>query len=107
MKRYVAPLPRPLMVLPSGLRRRRPRSYLEWRTLRRWQALPPWEESAPGYLLRCAREEAGLTQQELGQRLGCSQQAIAQAESCDSNPTVRFLRAWARALGQRLELSIE
>ncbi|MBZ0115179.1 MAG: helix-turn-helix transcriptional regulator [Thermoanaerobaculia bacterium] len=31
-------------------------------------------------LLRAAREDAGVTQREMGIRLGCSQQAVAQAE---------------------------
>jgi DNA-binding XRE family transcriptional regulator len=106
MKTYVSPLPRRPERLPARLRRRRPRSYLEWKTLRRWGSLPPWEESPAGYLLRSAREEAGLTQQEMGDRLNCSQQAIAQAERWDSNPTVKFVREWAEALGSELELSI-
>ncbi len=106
MKTYVAPPPRPPMRLPPRLRRRRPRSYLEWRALRRWGSLPPWEETPAGYLLRSARQEAGVTQREMGERLACSQQAIAQAERWESNPTVRFLREWARALGRELELSI-
>lgn len=106
MKTYVAPPPRPPGRLPARLRRRRPRRYFEWKTLRRWGALPSWEETPPGYLLRSAREEAGLTQQEMGARLACSQQAIAQAERWDSNPTVGFVRQWAHALGGELELSI-
>jgi transcriptional regulator with XRE-family HTH domain len=43
----------------------------------------------------------------MGKRLGCSQQAIAQAERWGSNPTVQFRREWAQALGQELEISIE
>jgi transcriptional regulator with XRE-family HTH domain len=60
-----------------------------------------------GYLLRSAREEARVTQQEMADRLDCSQQAIAQAERWSSNPTVRFLRRWADALGRELRISIE
>ena len=88
------------------MRRRKPRSYVEWKTLRRWDALPPWEDSPIGYLLRSAREEAGVTQREMGERLGCSQQAIAQAERWASNATVGFARRWARALGRNLEITI-
>jgi transcriptional regulator with XRE-family HTH domain len=57
-----------------------------------------------GYLLRRACEEARLTQEEMGRKLGCSQQAVAQAERWASNPTVRFVREWASALGRELHI---
>jgi DNA-binding XRE family transcriptional regulator len=82
----------------------RPRDYEEWRTLRRWGMLPEWEPESPGYLLRDARERAGLTQAALAGRLGTSQQAVAAAERWDANPTVAFLRRWARACGQDVDL---
>lgn len=106
MKRYVAPPHRPVEHLSFRIRRRRPRSYVEWKTLDRWGALPPWEETPVGYLLRRAREEAELTQNEMGRKLGCSQQAVAQAERWASNPTVRFVRDWASSLGQDLDISL-
>ncbi len=92
--------------LPPGVRRTRPRDYIEWKTLRRWGRLPSWEVSPPGYLLREARERAGLTQTELAARLGCSQQAVAQAERWDGNPTVAFLRSWADATGTEIKLEL-
>lgn len=107
MKTYVAPPPRAVQELPTQVRRRRPRSYLEWETLRRWRSLPPWEDTPAGYLLRRAREGAEVTQREMGRRLGCSQQAVAQAERWASNPTIRFIRDWARALGRNLDISIK
>ena len=88
------------------LRRRRPRGYEEWQALRRWGRLPEQEELVVGYLLREAREACGLTQVELARRIGCSQQAISQAERWQSNPTVQLLERWAEAVGGRLELSI-
>ncbi len=94
------------LTLPRGLKRRKPRSFLEWKTLKGWGVLPDWEETRPGYLLRLWREEAGLTQEEMGSRLGCSQQAVAQAESWGSNPTVRFLQQWATALGCELKIEL-
>lgn len=97
------PLPYPL---PSGLKRSRPREYSEWRALRSWGKLPEWELLPPGYLLRESREKAGLSQIELARRLGCTQQAIAQAERWQSNPTVQFMRAWCEALGADLALEI-
>ncbi len=66
--------------------------------------LPTWEPHPPGYLLRSAREEAGLEQRELARRLGRSQQAVAQAERWASNPTVGFVRRWAAALGIEVEI---
>lgn len=93
--------------LPPDFKRRRPRSYMEWKTLRRWGKLPAWEALFPGYLLREARENAGLSQKQMAERLGCSQQAVAQAERPDSNPTLAFLESWAAALGRQLEISFE
>jgi DNA-binding XRE family transcriptional regulator len=98
------PVPRP--PLSPDIKRTRPRRYVEWKTLRRWGKLPPWEGLFPGYLLREAREGAGLSQRELASRLGCSQQAIAQAERPCSNPTIDFLREWARAVGAELSVSL-
>jgi len=58
----------------------------------------------PGYLLRIARESAGLTQVQLAEQMGITQQAVARAERWGSNPTIAFMRRWARACGQSLEL---
>lgn len=108
IRRPQAPaLRRPLSPLPPGARRRRPRDYLEWRTLYRWGRIPAWEESPPGYLLREARERVGLSQAALAVRLGCSQQAVARAERGDSNPTVDLLRRWSAATGLELLISFE
>jgi DNA-binding XRE family transcriptional regulator len=86
------------------LHRGKPRSYLEWKTLRRWDQLPLSEKSVPGYILKLVREEAGLTQIELSVRLGSSQQAVAQAERWESNPTVSFMRSWLKACGKELKI---
>ena len=88
------------------LTRRRPRSFPEWLQLRRWGKLPEREAHVPGYLLRAARENAGLTQVQLAQKLGRSQQAVARAERWDSNPTARFMVRWANACGLRLEIRL-
>jgi DNA-binding XRE family transcriptional regulator len=92
---------------PALLSRGRPRAFPEWRALRRWGKLPPWEAQVAGYLLRQAREDAGLTQRELGQRLGISQQAVAQAERWVANPTVGLMRRWAASCGAELLITIE
>jgi DNA-binding XRE family transcriptional regulator len=107
MRRFKSPEPRSLPPFPQGLKRRKPRDYLEWTTLREWGKLPDWEESPPGYLLREAREKAGLTQKELAQRLGTTQQAVSQAESPKANPSVGFIRRWMEKCDATLVLDVE
>lgn len=85
---------------------RRPRGYAEWSALARWGKLPAWEPTVPGYLLRKAREDAGLTQAQMAERLGVTQQAVACAERADANPSFRLLEAWGEALGCRIRLEI-
>ena len=103
--RRVPALPRRLAEL--RLNRRRPRHFAEWRTLRRWGKLPPWEQDVAGYRLRLAREDAGLTQAGLADRLGISQQAVAQAERWSANPTVEQIRRWAEACGLTFRMVLE
>jgi DNA-binding XRE family transcriptional regulator len=107
MKTYATP-ETPLPV-PPGMRvtRARPRAFAEWQALRRWGKLPTWERDVAGFLMRQAREDAGLTQRELAVRLGVTQQAVAQAERWDANPSVDLLRRWAAATGTSLVLSFE
>jgi len=90
----------------TQLTRRRPRRFLEWRKLRDWGKLPDREAGVPGYLLRCARETAGLTQTQLAETLGITQQAVARAEHWSSNPTVDLLTRWAKACNRRLEIRL-
>lgn len=90
----------------SVLLRSKPRAFEEWKALREWGRLPPWEPVRAGFVLRAAREAAGCTQAELAARLGVTQQAVARAERSDSNPTAALLEAWARALGARLQIEV-
>jgi len=92
--------------LPKGFKGRKPRSYIEWKFLKTWGKLPEWELEPPGFVLRFAREKAELTQAALAEKLGCSQQAVAQAERWESNPTIRFLREWERATDGKLHVDI-
>lgn len=105
-RRVIVPRWQPLSYPLPKLARRRPRSYEEWSALRRWGKLPTQEQTVAGFVLREARESAGLSQAELAKRLGRSQQAISQAERWDSNPTVALLSEWAEAVGRRLRLEI-
>lgn len=88
----------------SRLTRGRPRSFTEWRTLRRWGKLPRWERDIPGFLLREARVDAGLTQGMLAARLGITQQAVSRAERWESNPTIGLMRRSLGACGRDLEI---
>jgi DNA-binding XRE family transcriptional regulator len=106
LRRYTSPGRGMLARLPPGLVRRKPRAFAEWKALRRWGKLPAWEVQPAGFLLRSAREDAGLSQSELAQRLGCSQQAVAQSERWRSNPTVAFMRRWAEACGSEMSLTL-
>jgi transcriptional regulator with XRE-family HTH domain len=58
-------------------------------------------------LLKEARKRAGLTQSELGRRLGISQGAVAKLERLRANPTIATLEDALRGTGQRLVLTTE
>lgn len=58
-------------------------------------------EDAPK-LLREAREAAGLTQQQMADRLKTTQQAYAKLEADDANPGIRTLDRAFAALGHQL-----
>jgi len=90
---------------PADLSPGKPRAFLEWRTLRTWGKLPEREYYVPGYLLRDLREQCGLTQAELAQRLGTSQQAVSSAERWNSNPTLKLVFAWQRACNSPIGLA--
>jgi transcriptional regulator with XRE-family HTH domain len=55
-------------------------------------------------IIRSARKDAGLTQQQLARRLGVSQAAIAQLEAANANPTIATIERALRATGHGLEL---
>jgi transcriptional regulator with XRE-family HTH domain len=57
-------------------------------------------------LVKQARREAGLTQQQLAARLRVSQAAVAQLESPRANPTFATLERALRAAGRRVELRL-
>jgi transcriptional regulator with XRE-family HTH domain len=57
-------------------------------------------------LVRRARTEAGLTQQQLASRLGVTQAALARLERSGANPTIATLDRVLRATGRRLDLRL-
>lgn len=52
------------------------------------------------------REKHGLSQQELAQRMGVSQSAVAQFERYDSNPTLTSIQRYALAVEANLDLKV-
>jgi transcriptional regulator with XRE-family HTH domain len=54
-----------------------------------------------------ARSQAGLTQEQLAERMDTSQSAVARMESGKIMPSSRTLERFARATGTRLRISFE
>ena len=51
-----------------------------------------------------AREKQGLSQKEMGERMGISQSAVAQFELSSANPTISSIVRYANELGIELVL---
>lgn len=60
-----------------------------------------------GVLLRQAREEAGLTQEELAQRLHTQKSAISRIENHAGDIRLSTLEKYAKALGRNLSLELQ
>jgi transcriptional regulator with XRE-family HTH domain len=56
-----------------------------------------------GPVIRQARTRAGLTQDQLAQRIGTTQSAVARLERAGSNPRIATVNAALRAAGYELE----
>lgn len=56
--------------------------------------------------IRWVRADLGLTQRQLAERVGVSQQQIAKLENPDANPTLGTLAKVAEALGLRVDVTI-
>ncbi len=65
------------------------------------------EEFALAHALIGARAQAGLTQEELAQRMGTTQSAIARMESGKGRPSTSTLAKVAKATGTKLRVSFE
>ena len=69
-----------------------------------------YEEMAPKYELAgefiAARAHAKLTQEQLAERMGTSQSAVARIESGNRIPSVRTLQRFAAATGTRLVIRL-
>jgi HTH-type transcriptional regulator / antitoxin HipB len=65
-----------------------------------------YREFKIGVILRQAREEAGLTQEELADRLGTQKTAISRIENHAEDIKLSTIQKVAKALGKELELSL-
>ena len=66
-----------------------------------------YREFEIGVLLRQAREEAGLTQEQLAQRINTKKTAISRLENHAEDIKLSTLHKVAWALGKRLELELK
>jgi DNA-binding XRE family transcriptional regulator len=65
-----------------------------------------YEQFKIGLVLRMAREEAGLTQDELAKRLHTKKSAISRIENHAEDIRLSTLEKFAEAVGKRLTLRI-
>jgi ribosome-binding protein aMBF1 (putative translation factor) len=65
-----------------------------------------YEQFKIGAVLRQAREEAGLTQEELARRLNTQKTAISRIENHAEDIKLSTLERVAGALGKRLQINI-
>lgn len=56
--------------------------------------------------MKKAREQANITQQQLADRMGTTQSAVARLESPGANPSLSSLRRAVEATGYRLEMRL-
>ena len=60
-----------------------------------------------GEMIKTARLKAGLTQKELGERMGTSESAISKLEKRKTTPNLQTLERIAKALGTKLNVSFD
>ncbi len=65
-----------------------------------------YEQFKIGVLLKQAREEAGLTQEELAARLNTKKSAISRIENHAEDIKLSTLEKFANALGKQLRLEV-
>lgn len=67
-----------------------------------------WEEDEPEYQLRLAiidaRQETGLTQEQLAKASGLDQRVISRMQTGNANPTLKTLSKLAKGFGRKLEI---
>ncbi|MCG6534768.1 MAG: helix-turn-helix transcriptional regulator, partial [Syntrophales bacterium LBB04] len=65
-----------------------------------------YKEFKIGILLREAREQAGLTQEELADKVGTQKTAISRIENHAQDIKLSTIQRVARALGKSLEITL-
>ena len=65
-----------------------------------------YESFRIGVLLKKARQEAGLTQEEIAQKLKTKKSAISRIENHSEDIRLSTLKSYVEALGKRLRLVI-
>ena len=65
-----------------------------------------YEQFKIGVVLRQAREDAGLTQEELARRLGTRKTAVSRIENHAADIKLSTLAKYARALGRELHIRV-
>ena len=65
-----------------------------------------YEQFKIGVLLQMSREKAGMTQEQVAQKLGTKKSAISRIENHAENITLSTLHKYARALGKKVNLEI-
>ncbi len=65
-----------------------------------------YEQFKIGVMLKQAREEAGITQEELARRLNTKKTAISRIENHAEDIKLSTLEKFARALGKHLKLQV-
>ncbi len=65
-----------------------------------------YEQFKIGVLLKQAREEAGLTQEELAKRLNTKKSAISRIENHAEDIKLSTIEKFANALGKKLRLEV-
>ena len=65
-----------------------------------------YEKFKIGAILRQAREDAGITQEEIAKKLNTQKSAISRIENHADDIRLSTLKMYAEALGKKLHLSI-
>jgi ribosome-binding protein aMBF1 (putative translation factor) len=76
-------------------------------SIRRALSASPDEEHALAEAIAKARGRAGLTQEEVAQRMQTTQSNIARLEAGRTIPSTRTLKKFAAAIGARLNITFE
>ncbi len=85
------------------------------RTIAEWKKQNPdlakefdegYENFKIGVLFKVSREQAGLTQEEVAQKLGTKKSAISRIENHAEDIRLSTLHKYAKALGKKVSLEI-